>query len=133
MGVNLDEMRDAGRDAMAALGLPITDAAFDLLDNLTESAKELASYDDTPDWDGWADEMADWPSGSGVISVYTAAQVQLYADLGAWQANLDDELLAKTTSAAKAIGRELSAIVGTVAHAMADAAEEVDEDEDEDE
>lgn len=119
----LELARPMGREACITLDLPISDEAFQLIDDIEDSLKYWLK-DDLDISDGrFASEMGDWPSGSGVISCYTSEQVQLWADLGAWQADLDDYRGDDVASATDIIGRELSGIAYTIADAMAVAVE----------
>ena len=119
--------RTAGYQACIDLGLPMTDGAFvlihDIETSLTEwTAERLVNEESIEEWLAW---VADWPSGSGVISVYTMEQVTLWRDLHAWQADLSDFTQGADREPAVLIGRELQGITWTIARAMADVVEEM--------
>ena len=119
--------RTAGYEACIDLGFSITDGAFELIDSIEASltqwtAERLCDEESVNEWLAW---VADWPSGSGIISVYTMDQVTLWRDLGAWQVDLGDFTQGADPEPAVLIGRELQGIVWTIARAMADVAEEM--------
>ena len=114
-----DDVRAIGREACITLNLPISDAAFQIIDDI-ESELRYWLADDLDITDGrFASHCADWPSGSGVITIYTADQVRLWADLGAWQADLDDYRGDTIDDITTLIGRELQGVAYTIADAMA--------------
>jgi hypothetical protein len=125
-------LRAAARSACVELDLPISDAAIDLADKVTDymiEAVDEATSDDLESGLEMAVNLSgDWESGSGVISGYTSTQCQQWADLGCWQVDLlEDHCVPVDLSTAERIGRELSIVAQTIASAVAEAITELAE------
>lgn len=131
-----DEVNQAAYGVFSEIGLAIgNEAAFVLRDKLAAELAEWINNGGAPyglDVDAFAIEMSDWMSGSGVISCYTATQVEQWADMGLWACDLGDAwqdwLTADRcaeTSPAELIGKELAFVAYELAHAMGTTANEV--------
>ena len=134
--VTSDEVNEAAYGVFSTIGLPIgNEAAFALRDKIAEELAECLDGD-MLEPDDFAAVSADWPSGSGVISVYTADQVQQWVDMRLWQCDLGDAYEAliqspgdETISPTTLIGRELAFVAYELAYAMATTAAEIRDEE----
>ena len=122
-GTSLDELKEAGRSACIDLGLPISEAAFQLIDDAVNYVTEAYNYNADADPFEVGAEAGDWYSGSGIVSCYTATPVQQWADLGAWQIDVDTYVPADATIADR-IGAEIAVIASTITDAVAQVAAE---------
>lgn len=129
-----DEVNEAAYGVFSELGIGIgNEAAFVLRDKLAERLAEWINDGGTPyglDVDRFADEMADWPSGCGVISVYTSTQALQWAEMGLWGCDVwadygEDPAALGEATIAERIGAELAHVAYRLAFDMATAANEV--------
>ena len=114
-----DALRKAGHLAYVVLGLPISEAAFVILDSVLDSL-DGADVDSVRDG-RWASELAYWQSGCGVVGVSTLELAETWTALQAWQADCSEYYPDDRADwvATDYIGADLNAIVYAVADAVA--------------
>jgi hypothetical protein len=124
-------LREAGHETCQSFDLPISDAAFDLIDRTVDYVVEVLDEIEPEDLDDLPNEVSrhisDWMSGPGVISCYTSDQVSQWAALGAWRMATDDVFYgdANKLSTVGRIGQELSVIAERMGYNVACAAVEM--------
>jgi hypothetical protein len=129
-----DEVNEAAYGVFSEIGIGIgNEAAFVLRDKVAE---QLAGWINDGGWpfgldvDRFADEMSDWPSGSGVISIYTHTQVLQWAEMGLWGCDVWDDFgedagCVDGDTIADRIGKELAHVAYRLAFAMGHTANEI--------
>ena len=122
-----EALREAGHNAYVALGLPITEEAFVILDKVLDSL-ENADADSVQDG-RWASEISYWQSGGGLVGVSTMELAETWTALQAWQADCSEYYPDDRSDwvATDYIGVDLNAIVYTVADAVAHVYGEMEE------